>query len=169
MSEEIIVRSATPADVSILFELIKALAEYEKLSHAVTGSAQMLKEHLFGERPLAEAVVAEYKSETVGFALFFHNYSTFLTKPGIYLEDLFVLPEYRGRGIGKKLITHLAQLAVERNCGRLEWSVLDWNSPAIAFYQGIGADILDEWRICRVMGDSLSTLASGSNVIAKRD
>ena len=160
MSEEIIVRSATPADVSILFELIKALAEYEKLSHAVTGSAKMLKDHLFGERPLAETIVAEYKNETVGFALFFHNYSTFLTKPGIYLEDLFVLPEYRGRGIGKKLITHFAQLAVERNCGRLEWSVLDWNSPAIAFYKDIGADILDEWRICRVTGDSLSTLAS---------
>ncbi|MDY6806990.1 MAG: GNAT family N-acetyltransferase [Cyanobacteriota bacterium] len=162
MSEEIIVRSAMPPDVSILFELIKALAEYEKLSHAVTGSAELLEDHLFGERPLAEAIVAEYKSETAGFALFFHNYSTFLTKPGIYLEDLFVLPEYRGRGIGKKLITHLAELAVERNCGRLEWSVLDWNSPAIAFYKRIGADILDEWRICRVTGDSLSTLASSS-------
>lgn len=160
MLEEIIVRSATPADLPTIFELIKALAEYEKLSHAVTGSPELLKEHLFGEKPFAEAVVAEYRGETVGFALFFYNYSTFLTRPGIYLEDLFVLPEYRGRGIGKKLITYLAGLAVEGNCGRLEWSVLDWNSPAIAFYKRIGADILDEWRICRVTGDSLSTLAS---------
>ena len=153
-------RSAAPADVPTIFELIQALAEYEKLSHAVTGSPELLKEHLFGERPFAEAIVAEYGSKVVGFALFFHNYSTFLTRPGIYLEDLFVLPEYRRRGIGKKLITYVAKLAVERNCGRLEWSVLDWNSPAIAFYKGIGADILDEWRICRVTGDSLPTLAS---------
>ena len=157
---EIIVRSATPSDVPMLFELIKALAEYEKLSHAVSGSVDLLEEHLFGERPFADAVVAEYGGETAGFALFFYNYSTFLTRPGIYLEDLFVLPEYRGRGIGKKLIIYLAKLAVDRNCGRLEWSVLDWNSPAIAFYKRIGADILDEWRICRVTGDSLSTLAS---------
>lgn len=148
-----------PADVPMLFELIKALAEYEKLSHAVTGSAEFLHQHLFGDRPFAEAIVAEYQGEVVGFALFFHNYSTFLTKAGIYLEDLFVLPEYRGRGIGKELITYLAQLAVERNCGRLEWSVLDWNSPAIAFYQGIGAAILAEWRICRLTGDSLANLA----------
>ncbi len=160
MLEEIIARSATPADVPALFELIQALAEYEKLSHAVTGSSELLKEHLFGEKPFAEAIVAEYGGEVVGFGLFFHNYSTFLTRPGIYLEDLFVLPEYRRQGIGKKLITYLAGLAVERNCGRLEWSVLDWNSPAIAFYKGIGAKILDEWRICRVTGDSLSTLAS---------
>ena len=153
-------RTATPADVPAIFELIQALAEYEKLSHAVTGSPELLKEHLFSERPFAEAIVAEYEGKVVGFGLFFHNYSTFLTRPGIYLEDLFVLPEYRGRGIGKKLITYLAGLAIERNCGRLEWSVLDWNAPAIAFYKGIGAQILDEWRICRVTGDSLSTLAS---------
>ena len=158
--DEIIVRTATPADVPAIFELIQALAEYEKLSHAVTGSPELLKEHLFSERPFAEAIVAEYEGKVVGFGLFFHNYSTFLTRPGIYLEDLFVLPEYRGRGIGKKLITYLAGLAIERNCGRLEWSVLDWNAPAIAFYKGIGAQILDEWRICRVTGDSLSTLAS---------
>jgi GNAT superfamily N-acetyltransferase len=158
--DETIVRTAAPADVPTLFKLIQALAEYEKLSHAVTGSPELLKEHLFGERPFAEAIVAEYGGEVVGFGLFFHNYSTFLTRPGIYLEDLFVLPEYRGRGIGKKLITYLAGLAVERNCGRLEWSVLDWNSPAIAFYKGIGAQILDEWRICRVTGDSLKKLTT---------
>jgi GNAT superfamily N-acetyltransferase len=158
--DETIVRSAAPADVPTLFKLIQALAEYEKLSHAVTGSPELLKEHLFGEKPFAEAIVAEYGGEVVGFGLFFHNYSTFLTRPGIYLEDLFVLPEYRGRGIGKKLITYLAGLAVERNCGRLEWSVLDWNSPAIAFYKGIGAQILDEWRICRVTGDSLKKLTT---------
>jgi GNAT superfamily N-acetyltransferase len=157
--DETIVRTAAPADVPTLFKLIQALAEYEKLSHAVTGSPELLKEHLFGEKPFAEAIVAEYGGEVVGFGLFFHNYSTFLTRPGIYLEDLFVLPEYRGRGIGKKLITYLAGLAVERNCGRLEWSVLDWNSPAIAFYKGIGAQILDEWRICRVTGDSLKKLS----------
>jgi GNAT superfamily N-acetyltransferase len=158
--DETIVRTAAPADVPTLFKLIQALAEYEKLSHAVTGSPELLKEHLFGEKPFAEAIVAEYGGEVVGFGLFFHNYSTFLTRPGIYLEDLFVLPEYRGRGIGKKLITYLAGLAVERNCGRLEWSVLDWNSPAIAFYKGIGAQILDEWRICRVTGDSLKKLTT---------
>ncbi|MGB3511507.1 MAG: GNAT family N-acetyltransferase [Microcoleaceae cyanobacterium] len=157
---ELNLRAATPADVPVLFELIKALAEYEKLSHAVTGSATSLEAHLFGARPYAEAIIAEFAGQVVGFSLFFYNYSTFLTQPGIYIEDLFVLPEYRGQGIGKQLVTYVAQLAVSRNCGRLEWSVLDWNEPAIGFYQRIGASILDEWRICRVTGDSLSSLAS---------
>ena len=159
--DELNLRAATPADVPVLFELIKALAEYEKLSHAVTGNAASLEAHLSGVRPYAEAIVAEFAGQPVGFSLFFHNYSTFLTQPGIYIEDLFVLPEYRGRGIGKELVTYVAQLAQERNCGRLEWSVLDWNQPAIGFYKRIGASILDEWRICRVTGDSLSSLASG--------
>lgn len=159
--DELKLRSATPADVPVIFELIKALAEYEKLSHAVTGSVDSLKDDLFGDRPYAEAIIAEFAGQPVGFSLFFHNYSTFLTQPGIYIEDLFVLPEYRGQGIGKQLVSYVAQLAVSRNCGRLEWSVLDWNKPAIGFYQRIGASILDEWRICRVTGNSLKSLASG--------
>ncbi|MFB2977741.1 GNAT family N-acetyltransferase [Microseira sp. BLCC-F43] len=154
-----LVRPATPTDVPVLFDLIVALAEYEKLSHAVTGSPASLEEHLFGKRSYAEAILAELEAQVVGFALFFHNYSTFLTKPGIYLEDIFVLPEYRGQGIGKALLGYIAKLAVERGCGRLEWSVLDWNSPAIAFYQRMGASILEEWRICRVSGASLTELA----------
>jgi GNAT superfamily N-acetyltransferase len=144
----------------VLFSLIQALAEYEKLSHAVTGNAEALKEYLFGSRPYAEAILVEYGGQTAGFALFFHNFSTFLTQPGIYLEDLFVLPEYRRQGIGKALLTYLANLAIERGCGRLEWSVLDWNEPAISFYRSMGAAILEEWRICRAEGDSLTQLAT---------
>ncbi len=156
----LILRSATPADVPVLFCLIQALAEYEKLSHAVTGNAEALSEHLFGRHPYAEAVLAEYAGQPAGFALFFSNYSTFLTQPGIYLEDLFILPEYRRQGIGKAMLSYLAQLAVERGCGRLEWSVLDWNEPAIAFYRRMGASVLDDWRICRVTGESLTQLAA---------
>jgi GNAT superfamily N-acetyltransferase len=155
---DLILRFAEPADCDVLFKLIKALAEYEKLSHAVTGDAVALKEHLFGSPRYVEAILAEYAGQAVGFALFFHNYSTFLTKPGIYLEDLFVLPEYRQQGIGRELITKIAQIAVERGCGRLEWSVLDWNEPAIAFYRRIGATILDDWRICRVTDEGLIKL-----------
>lgn len=160
MSSELILRPAQPSDELALFSLIKALAEYEKLSHAVTGSADALKEHLFGDRSYVEAILAEYSGQAVGFALFFHNYSTFLTKPGIYLEDLFVLPEYRRQGIGKALLNYLARLAVERDCGRLEWSVLDWNEPAIAFYRRMGASVLPDWRICRVEGDAIALLAA---------
>ena len=160
MSSEVILRPATRLDVPVLFDLIKALAEYEKLSDAVTGSAVDLENHLFGDRPFAEAILAESEGQVIGWALFFHNYSTFLTQPGIYLEDLFVLPEFRGRGIGKSLIVYLAQLTVERGCGRLEWSVLDWNELAIGFYQGIGADVMRDLRICRLAGESLANLAS---------
>lgn len=160
MSSEVILRPATRADVPVLFDLIKALAEYEKLSHAVTGNAVDLEHHLFGDRPFAEAILAECENRVVGWALFFYNYSTFLTQPGIYLEDLFVVPKFRGRGIGKSLIVYLAQLTVERGCGRLEWSVLDWNELAIGFYKGIGADVMPDWRICRVAGESLASLAS---------
>jgi GNAT superfamily N-acetyltransferase len=159
MSSEVILRPAVRADAAVLFDLIKALAEYEKLSHAVTGSVADLEKHLFGPRPFAEAILAELDGQAVGWALFFYNYSTFLTKPGIYLEDLFVLPEFRGRGIGKSLIVYLAQLAVDRDCGRLEWSVLDWNELAIGFYKRMGADVLPDWRICRVTGESLASLA----------
>lgn len=157
-SSEFIIRAAIPDDVSVIFELIKALAEYEKLSHTVAGNVETLEEHLFGTRPYAEVIVAESQEQVVGFALFFYNYSTFLTKPGIYLEDLFVLPEFRGQGIGKALITAVAELAIERDCGRLEWSVLDWNEPAIAFYRRLGASILPDWRTCRVTGDALAML-----------
>ncbi|MDF5707994.1 MAG: GNAT family N-acetyltransferase [Nostoc sp. S4] len=157
-SSNLIVRFAQPEDYSILFKLIEGLAEYEKLSHAVTGNALELKEHLFGSHRYIEAILAEFAGQAVGFALFFHNYSTFLTKPGIYLEDLFVLPEYRRQGIGKALLTKVAQIAVERNCGRLEWSVLDWNESAQAFYRSMGASILDDWRICRVTEDALNKL-----------
>lgn len=160
LNNEIIVRFAQPTDCGVLFDLVKALAEYEKLSHAVNGNALALEKHLFGSPRYVEAILAEYAGQAVGFALFFHNYSTFLTKPGIYLEDLFVLPEYRGKGIGKALITKVAQIAIERDCGRLEWSVLDWNELAISFYHRIGASILDDWRICRVTGEALVRLGS---------
>ncbi|HYW18810.1 MAG TPA: GNAT family N-acetyltransferase [Nodularia sp. (in: cyanobacteria)] len=157
---DLILRFAQPADSNVLFDLIQGLAEYEKLSHAVTGNALDLKEHLFGSPNYVEAILAEYAGQAVGFALFFSNYSTFLTKPGIYLEDLFVLPEYRRKGIGKALLSKLAQIAIERNCGRLEWSVLDWNESAQAFYRSMGADILDDWRICRVTEEAMQELAN---------
>lgn len=157
---EIGFRAAKPEDCEKIFALIKALAEYEKLVHLVTGSPQSLASHLFGSPNYAEAMVAEIDEKIVGFALYFHNYSTFLTKPGIYLEDIFVLPEKRGLGIGKALFEQVARLAVERGCGRLEWSVLDWNQPAIDFYLGRGADVLAEWRICRLTGDGLTQAAN---------
>lgn len=157
---DVVIRAATPADAPIIFELIQALAVYEKLSHQVTGSVTELEHHLFGKNPVASAVLAEYQGQTAGFALFFYNFSTFLTKPGLYLEDLFVLPEFRRRGIGKAILCHLGQLAIARGCGRFEWSVLDWNEPAIAFYRQIGADVLPDWRTCRVTGEALARLAN---------
>lgn len=159
MASQLNIRPATPTDVSVLFQLILALAEYEKLSHAVTGTPEALQEHLFDSRHYAEAILAEWGDETVGFALFFPNYSTFLTKPGIYLEDLFVLPDYRRRGIGQAMLTYIAQLAISRGAGRLEWSVLDGNESAIAFYERLGATIMENWRICRVSGEAISNLA----------
>ncbi|MBV6626324.1 MAG: GNAT family N-acetyltransferase [Rivularia sp. (in: Bacteria)] len=155
---DLILRLAQPEDCDVLFELIKGLAEYEKLSDAVTGSPAKLKEHLFGSKKYAEAILAEVNGQGAGFALFFHNYSTFLTQPGIYLEDLFILQEYRQQGIGKALLREIARIAVERNCGRLEWSVLNWNEPAKVFYRHMGADILEDWQICRVTGESLKEL-----------
>ena len=154
------IRPATPGDEAGIFGLIRALAEFEHLTHQVSGNPELLAEHLFGARPAAEALVAEASGELVGFALFFGNYSTFLTQPGLYLEDLFVLPAERGRGIGKALLTSLAQIARQRNCGRLEWSVLDWNTNAIAFYERAGATVMPDWRICRVTGESLAALAA---------
>lgn len=155
MTVEFQIRSAVAADVEDIFSLIKALAEYEKLTHLVTGTSQDLAKHLFGDSPCAEAIVAIVAGKIVGFGLFFQNYSTFLTKPGIYLEDLFVLPEYRRQGIAKSILMYLADLAIARDAGRLEWSVLDWNKSAIAFYEKIEATVLPDWRICRLTGNAL--------------
>lgn len=166
MTSLAIIRQATPSDVPVLFRLIVALAEYERLSHTVTGSPASLEEHLFGKRNYAEAIMAELEGQAVGFALFFHNYSTFLTKPGLYLEDIFVLPEYRGQGIGTALLSYVAQVAVERGCGGMDWTVLDWNEPAIAFYRRMGASMLEEWRICRVSGAALTELAKKDNILS---
>ena len=152
-------RLAERRDTGQILQFITALAEYEKLLDQVVATEQNLLDSLFGDKPYAEVIIAEYQQQPAGFALFFHNYSTFLAKPGIYLEDLFVLPALRGKGIGKALITYLAQLAVSRNCGRLEWSVLDWNQPAIDFYQSLGATMLHDWRINRVTGASLQQMA----------
>jgi len=154
-------RPATPADVSTIRALIEALADYEQLRHECIASDALLREALFGARPYAEVVLAEWEGHIAGFALFFHNFSTFLARPGIYLEDLFVRPEHRGRGIGTALLVHLAQLAVTRGCGRLEWSVLDWNVDAIGFYEKLGARAQDAWTVYRVTGEALTHLASG--------
>lgn len=159
MPSDIRIESARAQDVPRLLTLIRALAEYEKLSHLVVGTEEQLYEELFGTRPVIESVLAWEGERALGFALFFHNFSTFLARRGLYLEDLFVVPEARGRGIGKALIRHGAQLAVQRGCGRYEWSVLDWNTPAIDFYRSIGADLLPDWRICRMTGDALARLA----------
>jgi len=155
------IRPATPADVPTIARLIGALAEYERLAHEVVLDEARLHEHLFGSRPYCECLLAEDAGTPVAFALFFHNYSTFLAKPGLYLEDLFVLPEYRGRGHGKALLIALAKLTVERGCGRFEWSVLDWNAPSIAFYHSLGAKMMDDWTVMRVTGDALTKLAGG--------
>jgi GNAT superfamily N-acetyltransferase len=139
--------------------MIVELAVFEKLEHLVVATEDLLHEGLFGERPACEAIIGEEDGVVVGFALFFHNFSTFLTKKGLYLEDLYVRQSHRGKGYGTQLLKRLAQIAVERNCGRFEWSVLDWNEPAIQFYKSMGADILPDWRICRLTGDTLTAMA----------
>jgi GNAT superfamily N-acetyltransferase len=154
------IRPATPADVPVIAHLIRGLAEYERLAHAVVLDEARLRDHLFGPRPYAEVLLAEDGGAVVGFALFFHNYSTFLAKPGIYLEDLFVEPPHRGKGHGKALLKALARLAVERGCGRLEWSVLNWNEPSIQFYKALEAVQQDEWSVYRLAGDALGKLAA---------
>ena len=154
------IRPATEDDVPIILSLIRERAEYERLSHAVVATEGLLSETLFGERRGAEVLIACCKGAPVGFALFFHSFSTFLGRPGIYLEDLYVKPEFRGRGIGRALLTHLARLAKERGCGRLEWAVLDWNEPAIKLYKSIGAVPMYEWTVYRVTGEALETLAT---------
>ena len=152
-------RLATAKDVPQILKFIQDLAEYEKLSDQVVATEQKLLETLFGTQAFAEVVMADFQGQAAGFALFFHNYSTFLAKPGMYLEDLYVDQQLRGKGIGKVLLSYLAKLAVQRDCGRLEWSVLDWNQPAIDFYQAQGATMLHDWRINRVTGPQLEQLA----------
>lgn len=154
------IRPATPADIPSIIQLIRALSDYEKLSDQVVVNEAQLREHLFGPRPYAEVLLAEEAGRVVGYALFFHSYSTFLGRPSLYLEDLFVLPEHRGRGHGKGLLARLALLAVERDCGRFEWMVLDWNTPAIQFYESLGAVVAPEWKLCRMTGDALRRFAS---------
>ncbi|WP_176596991.1 MULTISPECIES: GNAT family N-acetyltransferase [Sphingobium] len=154
------IREAAPADIGAIHDFILALADYEKLSHEVKADRATLEKYLFGPRPMAEVLIAENDGQAIGFALFFHNFSTFEGRPGIYLEDLFVIPEARGLGAGKALLSRLAQLALERDCARLEWWVLDWNEPSIAFYRSLGARPMDEWTVQRVDGEALSALAS---------
>ncbi|MEN3950585.1 GNAT family N-acetyltransferase [Iodidimonas sp. SYSU 1G8] len=154
------IRAAAPGDAALLLYFIEALAEYEKLRHEAVATEADLDAALFGPRPYAEAVIAEWGGIPVGFALYFFTFSTFNGRPSLYLEDLFVLPEHRGRGIGRRLLSHLAGIAVDRNCGRFEWSVLDWNAPSIRFYESLGARRMAEWLIYRLTGDALSTLAS---------
>ena len=156
---ELEIRAATEDDVPLILSLIKELAGYERLSHEVVATEEALRNSLFRERPMAEVLIGHLGDTPVGFALFFHTFSTFLGKPGIYLEDLYVRPEFRGAGIGRTLLVHLAKLARERGCGRLEWSVLDWNEPAIGFYRGVGASPVSGWTIYRVTGEALEELA----------
>lgn len=154
------IREAVPSDIGTIHAFILALADYEKLSHEVKADRASLNKYLFGPRPMAEVLIAENEGRAIGFALFFHNFSTFEGRPGLYLEDLFVVPEARGLGAGKALLSRLAQLALERDCARLEWWVLDWNEPSIAFYRSLGARPMDAWTVQRVDGDALSALAS---------
>lgn len=161
MDSDFSIRPATPADVPALFDLIRQLAVYEKLEDKVTGSEAGLDEALFGARPVCECVVAREGEQPVGFALYFPTFSTFLTRPGLYLEDLFVIPACRGKGYGKALLRHLAQLARARGCGRFEWRVLDWNEPSIRFYESIGGEVMKEWWLVRMTADRIAALADG--------
>lgn len=153
------IKPASENDVPVILSFIKKLADYERLSHEVVATEALLRKNLFGQRRTAEVVIGYFKGAPVGFALFFHNFSTFLGQPGIYLEDLFVEEAYRRRGFGGALLAYIAKLAVARDCGRLEWSVLDWNEPAVRFYQKLGAVPMDEWTVFRVTGEKLHRLA----------
>lgn len=159
MDSSLHLRSATVDDVPLILQFINELAEYEKLAHEVTATEELLRANLFGERRTAEVVLAFEGEEPAGFALFFHNFSTFLGKPGIYLEDLFVRPKFRGRGYGKALMMHLARIAQERDCGRFEWWVLDWNEPSIEFYRRLGAKPMSDWTVFRLTRDGIDALA----------
>jgi GNAT superfamily N-acetyltransferase len=159
MNLDLKIQPATAGDVPAILSFIRGLAEFEKLSHRVSATEEKLRETLFGHRRYAEVLIARLSGQPVGQALFFHTYSTFMAQPGIYLEDLYVLPEHRSRGIGLALLKSLARVARQRNCGRLEWAVLDWNERAISFYRRIGADVLPDWRICRVDEETIQKLA----------
>lgn len=154
------IRPATPEDAPLILQLITELAEYERLAHTVMTTVDGLREQLFGPQPAAEVLIGEVDGAAAGFALFFHNFSTFTGKRGLYLEDIFVRPSFRGSGLGKQLMAALARIAVQRDCARFEWSVLDWNAPAIAFYRAIGAQGMDEWTVQRLQGDALHALAA---------
>ena len=169
MAEGIQIREATEADLPLILAFIRELARYERLEHEVVATEERLRRTLFGPRPGAEVVIVEEGAEPVGFALFFHNYSTFLAQPGLYLEDLYVRPEARGRGIGRALLAHLARVARERECGRLEWWVLDWNEAAIRFYHSLGARPMDEWTVFRLTGEDLARLADESRARGEMD
>ncbi len=160
MAQNFEIRQATIGDAPLILSYIKKLAVYEKLAHRVTATEEILRDTLFGERRYAEVVIGYHGSEPVGFALYFHNFSTFLGKPGIYLEDLFIDEEHRGKGYGKAMLVYLSRLARERNCGRLEWAVLDWNEPSIKFYKSLGAEPMNEWKVFRLTGEALDNLAN---------
>jgi GNAT superfamily N-acetyltransferase len=157
----IAITPATEADVPVIRAFIRGLAEYEKLANQFVATEDDLRRTLFGGRPYAEVLIARMDGEPAGYALYFHSYSTFLAQPGMYLEDLFVLPELRSRGVGKALLREVAKIARQRDCGRLEWSVLDWNESAIGFYRRVGADVMSDWRICRLSGEGIDKLAAG--------
>lgn len=159
MDSNIEIKAATIEDVPLILSFIKSLAEYEKLSHEVVATEELLRETLFGENARAEVIIAYDKEKAVGFSIFFHNFSTFLGRPGLYIEDIYVNPDARGKGVGLKLLSYVAKLAKERKCGRLEWWVLDWNEDAIGFYKRIGAKAMDEWTVYRVTGKALDELA----------
>jgi GNAT superfamily N-acetyltransferase len=161
-NQSIRIEPANKNDIPLILKFIKELAEYEHLSDQCVATEDLLREALFGEKKFAEVVIAYYHDEPAGFELFFHNFSTFVARPGIYLEDLYVFPHFRGKGIGKALLVYLARIAKERNCGRFEWAVLDWNEPSIAFYKKLGAIPLNDWTTFRVTGEALDSLARNS-------
>jgi len=169
LQQHLTITPATKDDVPVIHDFVIKIATYEKLAHQVEATVEDFREALFGETPRAETVLARWDGEPVGFALFFHNFSTFTGKAGLYLEDLFVDPEYRGRGIGKALLVHLAGIAKKRNCPRFEWTVLNWNTPAIDFYKSLGAVPMDEWTVYRLTGDALDSAAALSEDLTKTD
>ncbi len=158
LKEKLVIREATKRDVALILSLIKELAVYEKLLHEVVATEDQLTEMLFGQKKYAEVLIANYDNENAGFALFFHNFSTFLGKPGIYLEDIYVKPQLRGKGIGKSLLLSLVKLAKERNCGRVEWAVLNWNESSIKFYKSLGAKPMNQWTVYRLSEDEINSL-----------
>jgi GNAT superfamily N-acetyltransferase len=163
IASQITIRPATVQDAPLMFQFIRALADYEKLSDSVTGSEELIRKHLFGEKKAAETLIAYLNEEPAGFALYFYKFSTFLTLPGIWLEDLFVYPQYRRNGIGRALLQRVAAIAVQQGCGRLEWTALDWNTLATDFYKKLGAEAIDEWTIYRMTGESILRLSRGSS------